>query len=194
VATRISTSSVAAALWLLISAALVVASVAILLTRGLNFGIEFRGGVQIQAPIGSDGPLEDASDLDVIEDVRAALADLASTGVRTVAFGDIHLGDVRAYREEQLAAAGMRATFPLWGEDTSVLATRFIAEGHRATVVCVDTQVLAPTFCGRDYDAAFIADLPGDVDGFLHVCAEPGASRPTTFRNVDRRICRGSSS
>lgn len=113
----------------------------------------------------------DASNAAYETAMGTALSELAGQGVEAVAFGDIHLDDVRTYREEQLAAAGMRAAFPLWGEDTAELATRFISDGHRATVICVDTELLSATFCGRDYDAAFVADLPGGVDP----CGEEGA-------------------
>ena len=34
--------------------------------------------------------------------------------------------DVRAYREERLAAAGRRGLFPLWGRDTTKLAGAFV--------------------------------------------------------------------
>jgi diphthamide synthase (EF-2-diphthine--ammonia ligase) len=113
----------------------------------------------------------DATNAAYDEAMGVTLAALAREGVRTVAFGDIHLADVRAYREERLATLDMRASFPLWGEDTTVLAARFIAEGHRATVVCVDTEMLPTTFCGRDYDSAFIGDLPPGVDP----CGEEGS-------------------
>jgi uncharacterized protein (TIGR00290 family) len=91
------------------------------------------------------------------------------------AFGDLFLADVRTYRETMLAKLGWRGMFPLWGEDTTRLATRFIERGHRATLSCVDTEQLDASFCGRDFDAAFLADLPRDVDpcgenGEFHTC------------------------
>jgi preprotein translocase subunit SecF len=65
--------------WFLISSGLFAASVVLLATRGLNYGIEFEGGVQIQAPVPADGPLGDASDTDVISDVRDAVADFGAS-------------------------------------------------------------------------------------------------------------------
>lgn len=91
-------------------------------------------------------------------------------GLRHCAFGDLHLADVRAYRERQLAQAGWEGVFPLWGEDTRALARRFVAEGHRAMICCVDTQQLAGDFCGRDYDTALLDSLPAAVDA----CGENG--------------------
>ena len=91
-------------------------------------------------------------------------------GLRHCAFGDLYLADVRAYRERQLATLGWAGVFPLWGEDTRRLARRFIAEGHRAYVCCVDTAQLDGRFSGVAYDADFLAALPEGVDP----CGERG--------------------
>lgn len=85
-------------------------------------------------------------------------------------FGDLFLEDVRRYREERLTALGMQPIFPLWGRDTRELARAFLADGFRAVVVCVDSALLSPSFSGRQYDAAFLDDLPRDVDP----CGENG--------------------
>src|SRR6185503_6012974 len=47
-------------------------------------------------------------------------------GVRRVAFGDLFLHDVRAYREERIAALGFECLFPIWGRPTDALAREFI--------------------------------------------------------------------
>jgi uncharacterized protein (TIGR00290 family) len=97
--------------------------------------------------------------------------------LRHCAFGDLFLEDVRDYRVRQLGAAGWRAVFPLWGEDTTALSRRFVAEGHRARVVCVDTQQLDAAYCGRDYDAAFLDALPAGIDP----CGERGEFHTLSF-------------
>jgi uncharacterized protein (TIGR00290 family) len=102
--------------------------------------------------------------------MRAALGSPALHAVAEVAFGDLFLADVRAYREERLAAAGRRALFPLWGRDTAGLARQFLDRGFETVVVCVDPSVLDASFAGRAYDASFLADLPEDVDP----CGENG--------------------
>ncbi|GAA0711307.1 ATP-binding protein [Dokdonella soli] len=96
-------------------------------------------------------------------------------GIDTIAFGDLFLADIRAYREQQLARHGWRGHFPLWGEDTTRLARRFIADGHRAILCCVDTQQLDAAFCGREFDAELLVDLPPSCDpcgenGEFHTC------------------------
>ncbi|EIL88343.1 hypothetical protein UU9_12882 [Rhodanobacter fulvus Jip2] len=91
-------------------------------------------------------------------------------GLRHCAFGDLFLQDVRDYRVRQLGRENWRAVFPLWGEDTTLLSRRFISEGHRARLCCVDTQQLDASFCGRDYDASLLDSLPAGVDP----CGERG--------------------
>jgi diphthamide synthase (EF-2-diphthine--ammonia ligase) len=92
------------------------------------------------------------------------------SGVEAVAFGDLFLEDVRAYREGRLAAAGKRGLFPLWGQDTAALAQEFIDAGFEATLVCVDPRAVDPAFCGRRYDERLLAQLPPGVDP----CGENG--------------------
>ncbi len=95
---------------------------------------------------------------------------LRISGIEHVAFGDIFLEDLRRYREERMARAGMKCIFPLWKRDTTELARSFVRLGFRAVVVCVDPRALAPSFAGRELDEAFFADLPPGVDA----CGENG--------------------
>lgn len=90
--------------------------------------------------------------------------------VREVAFGDLFLGDIRAYRENRLAGVGRAACFPVWGLDTAELASEFVAAGFRAILVCVDTRALPASFAGRDFDERLLGDLPARVDP----CGENG--------------------
>jgi uncharacterized protein (TIGR00290 family) len=99
-----------------------------------------------------------------------ALAEAPLAEARTIAFGDLFLSDLRAYREDRLRQVGKDAIFPLWGRDTSVLARAFIAAGFEAVLVCVDPRRLDRSFAGRRFDAQLLADLPPDVDP----CGENG--------------------
>lgn len=98
-------------------------------------------------------------------------------GLRHCAFGDLFLEDVRDYRVRQLGREGWRAVFPLWGEDTSMLARRFVGEGHRAALCCVDTQQLDASYCGRPFDNALLDGLPTGVDP----CGERGEFHTLCF-------------
>ena len=114
-------------------------------------------------------------------------------GLRHIAFGDLFLADVRAYREVLLDALGWTGVFPLWGEDTAALAQQFIHGGYRAILTCVDTTQLGPEFAGRQFDATFLADLPETVDpcgerGEFHTCvyAGPLFTRPLPLITGER--------
>ena len=109
--------------------------------------------------------------------MAAALARFQAEGVCRVAFGDLFLADIRRYREENLARAGLGALFPLWGKDTAALAREFLAAGFRARVTCVDTAQLDGRFAGREYDAAFLSELPAPVDP----CGENGEFHTFVF-------------
>jgi uncharacterized protein (TIGR00290 family) len=104
-------------------------------------------------------------------------------GLRHIAFGDLFLTDVRAYREALLGSLGWTGVFPLWGEDTAALARQFVRGGYRAVLTCVDTTQLGPEFAGREFDASFLAGLPETVDpcgerGEFHTCVYAGPLFP----------------
>ena len=73
-------------------------------------------------------------------------------GIDAVAFGDLFLDDVRAYRERQLTPTGLEPLFPLWQIPTDALAREMIAGGLRARISCVDTKKLPATFAGREFE------------------------------------------
>jgi uncharacterized protein (TIGR00290 family) len=127
---------------------------------------------------------------------RAMLAVLTEIsqryGARHIAFGDLFLEDVRAYREAMLAPTEFEPLFPIWGEPTGPLYDAFIADGHRAVTVCVDPRALDESFIGRPLDAAFRCELPagcdpcgenGEYHSFIH--DGPDFRRPIAFRRGD---------
>src|ERR1700683_4567383 len=91
-------------------------------------------------------------------------------GISGVAFGDLFLEDVRAYREKQMKDTGLEPIFPVWGMPTGALAREMIASGVRAKLTCVDTGKLDRSFAGREFDEELLADLPSEADP----CGERG--------------------
>lgn len=87
-----------------------------------------------------------------------------------MAFGDLHLADIRAWRDALLQPLGWQATFPLWGVDSARLARRMIDEGWKARLICIDRRQLDPSFLGRDFDHALLAEMPAGCDP----CGENG--------------------
>lgn len=99
-----------------------------------------------------------------------AMAAARQAGIEHVLFGDLFLEDIRAYREQRLAAAGMHCHFPLWGRNTADLAEEMLECGLRAMVTCVDGAKLAAEHAGAAFDRPFLSALPDGVDP----CGERG--------------------
>jgi len=111
--------------------------------------------------------------------MRAAIERAKQEQVDAIAFGDLFLADIRAYRERMLAGTGIAPLFPLFGADTAVLAREMIGGGLRAKLACVDTAKLPASLAGREFDAALLRELPANVDpcgenGELHTFAYAG--------------------
>ena len=114
-------------------------------------------------------------------------------GLGTIAFGDLFLEDVKAWRDALCARLDWTPLYPLFGRDTAELAREMLAGGLRATLCCVDTQQLDGDFSGRDFDAPLLAELPAAVDpcgerGEFHTCVSAGPmfSRALTLRRGER--------
>ena len=109
------------------------------------------------------------------EACRRALA----AHVDAIAFGDLFLQDIRAYREKQLAPTRLKPLFPLWNLPTDALARDMISAGLRARLTCIDTKQLPANFAGREFDADLLRDLPAEADpcgerGEFHTCVYAG--------------------
>jgi uncharacterized protein (TIGR00290 family) len=107
-----------------------------------------------------------------------AMARARAEGVWHVAFGDLFLEDIRAYREKHLAACGMTPVFPVWEKNTRRLAEEMLAGGLSAFLTCVDPRKLDRAFAGRRFDAHLLGELPPSVDP----CGENGEFH--TFANA----------
>jgi uncharacterized protein (TIGR00290 family) len=97
-------------------------------------------------------------------------AKAVAEGIEGIAFGDLFLEDVRAYRIRQLLGTGLEPLFPVWGIPTDELAREMIASGVKAILTCVDTKKLDRAFAGRRFDEEFLLSLPKGIDP----CGENG--------------------
>ena len=127
------------------------------------------------------------------EEYEAALGGFVTeawaAGIRGMAFGDIFLADLRAYRERQLAGTGMEALFPLWGLSTAILAEEMLAAGVVTLISSVDLKKLPARFAGRQWSREVIAAFPPGCDpcgenGEIHtvVVAGPMLAAPLAVR------------
>ncbi len=130
--------------------------------------------IEAQIPLHCDNARYDAALSQALAEANARWPDL-----RTAAFGDLFLEDIRAYREQRCASIGWQVLTPLFGADTARLARDMIAGGLRASLCCVDTQQLDAAFAGRDFDTDLLRDLPEGCDpcgenGEFHTCVHAG--------------------
>ena len=131
------------------------------------------GLLLVKVPIPSPCPNETYD-----QAMSQAMARARAEGVWHVAFGDLFLEDIRAYREKHLAACGMSPIFPLWRKDTRRLAEEMLNGGLSAFLTCVDPRKLDCKFAGRRFDGELLRELPADVDP----CGENGEFH--TFANA----------
>jgi uncharacterized protein (TIGR00290 family) len=130
---------------------------------------------------------------DTYETLMTGVFDRArAEGIAAIAYGDLFLADIRAYREARHAGTGIDALFPLWQLPTAQLARAMIDGGLRASLTCVDPKQLDASFAGRDFDAALLRDLPASVDpcgenGEFHTFAHAGPmfAAPIAIRKGD---------
>ncbi|MBP6750492.1 MAG: ATP-binding protein [Xanthomonadaceae bacterium] len=103
-------------------------------------------------------------------------------GLRDIAFGDLFLADIRAYREALCARLGWMPHFPIFDPSpgyTARMARAMRDAGLRAALTCVDSTQLDAHFAGREFDENLLADLPSSVDpcgenGEFHTVAYAG--------------------
>lgn len=122
--------------------------------------------------------------------LAGAVDDAERESVESIAFGDLFLADVRAYRERQLAPTAITPSFPLWGRPTDELAREIVDVGIRAVVTCVDPSVAPASLAGRWFDHALLDELDDGIDP----CGERGefhtfvADAPFFARPIDVQV------
>jgi len=108
------------------------------------------------------------------EEYERRMADVCeravAEGFTAVAFGDLFLEEIRAYRERMLAGTGLQPLFPVWGIPTDQLAEEMLAASVKARLTCLDPRKLPAEFAGRSWDRDLISSLPAGVDP----CGENG--------------------
>jgi uncharacterized protein (TIGR00290 family) len=115
--------------------------------------------------------------------MRTATEDAVERGTTHIAFGDLFLEDVRAYRIRNLQGSGLAPLFPLWKQPTDQLARKMIAAGVDTVLTCDDLKKLPASNAGRRFDLGLLADLPPGVDpcgenGEFHTCVLAGPMFP----------------
>lgn len=130
--------------------------------------------VEARIPQRADNAIYEASFAGALLEAQARWPQL-----RSIAFGDLFLADIRAWREALCARLGWTPLFPLFGAQTRLLAREMIDGGLQAHVCCVDTTQLDAAFAGHAFDHALLAALPAGIDpcgerGEFHTCVHDG--------------------
>jgi uncharacterized protein (TIGR00290 family) len=130
--------------------------------------------IEAWMPQGTDNAGYEAAFAAALERARERFPRLSD-----IAFGDLFLEDIKAYRDALCARLGWTPHYPLFGSDTAVLARTMLDGGLRAWLCCVDTTQLDAGFAGRAFDAGLLAELPDTVDpcgerGEFHTLAVDG--------------------
>ncbi|WP_079510169.1 diphthine--ammonia ligase [Mesobacillus jeotgali] len=111
------------------------------------------------------------------EIMRKTFSELKADGVTHIAFGDIHLQDIREYRENLVEGTGLTAIFPLWNHSVDDISNQFIQLGFESVITCIDLEALNKCFLGRIYDRELLKDYPKNHD----ICGEKGEFHSLVF-------------
>ncbi len=88
-----------------------------------------------------------------------ALTYLRGDGIEECVFGDIDLDAHRDWEETVCAAAGIRASLPLWQVPRKALLEEFFDLGFVAMIVAVKDGVLDRRLLGRTLDRTVVAEI-----------------------------------
>ncbi|HBK57003.1 MAG TPA: ATP-binding protein [Xanthomonadales bacterium] len=129
-----------------------------------------------------EAPMPDRADNLAYEGAFATALELARLrwpGLAHIAFGDIFLADIKAYRDQVCGRLGWTAVYPLFGADSRSLADAMIAAGLKARICCIDSERLSADFLARQFNRSLLDQLPPDIDpcgeyGEFHTCVFDG--------------------
>jgi uncharacterized protein (TIGR00290 family) len=108
--------------------------------------------------------------------MREHLGHFRKEGITHAIFGDIFLEDLKKYRDERLAEAGIVGIYPLWQRDSHELINEFLDLGFGTVIAC--TQSNLESIVGKEITPELIKSLPKEVD----VCGENGEFHTFTFK------------
>ncbi len=102
--------------------------------------------------------------------LQKVMTTLRKQGVEQVVYGDIHLEDLRQYKESLLEPIGLSAFFPLWKQSTEDAAMQFLQKGYQAIICGIDCERIEDEELGELYTVEFLARYKSRIDP----CGENG--------------------
>lgn len=92
-------------------------------------------------------------------DFLNAIIDLKGGGIEGGVYGDIDIGEHRAWVEGVSARAGITPYLPLWGLLQEQILSDLINLGFEAVIIVVNTELLGVEWLGRKVNRDFLAIL-----------------------------------
>jgi uncharacterized protein (TIGR00290 family) len=109
--------------------------------------------------------------------MHAVVQHFKKLGADSFIFGDIHLNDIKVYRESKLNPLGVEVVLPLWSKSSNEVIKAFLASGIKSKIIVVQADKLPKSFVGKDIDATTLDAFPDGVD----VCGENGEYHTFTY-------------
>jgi len=126
----------------------------------------------------------DAPSMEAYEAVlQSFLMRCKADGAEEVVFGDIHLRDLREYRESLVERTGLRSRFPLWGKTSNFWLDYFERNGFSALVLAVQSDTVPAELLGGWYGKDWVNQLAANVD----ICGENGEFHTLCTNSPDFR-------
>ncbi len=113
------------------------------------------------------------------QNFKEVLHNFKQQGIETGIFGDIYLQEHRAWIERACSACGIKAEFPLWNEDTTVLMQEFVNAGFKTIVIAVHKEKLEASFLGKEINPSFVDKIK--IIPNVDVCGENGEYHTFVF-------------
>ncbi len=85
-------------------------------------------------------------------------------GVRRLVFGDLHLQDIREWREEQFGAMGYDLHFPIWQKPYGELFDRLERDNVSIRISAVMDEFSDQILPGTEFNRRFAESLHEDID------------------------------
>ena len=104
------------------------------------------------------------------QQMKEVVLDFKQQGVEYFIFGDVHLSEVKSYREKQLNPLGIQVIEPLWNKTSKEVVDEFLASGLKAKIIVAQVDKLDESFIGKDLSREVVDSFPDKID----VCGENG--------------------
>lgn len=106
-----------------------------------------------------------------------AINQFKSMDVTAFIFGDIHLSNVRTYRESKLNPLGIEVVEPLWNQSSEQVISNFLKSGIQSTIVVTQSDKLERHYIGKLITQQLIDSFPAGIDP----CGENGEYHSLSF-------------